>query len=260
MKANILIAVAAIGLMFGSCTTEKKTNEIPKTLDTNYVGVRFESSGTLSLPVTHVFNTAITNGALVLDRYYQTPLGDSIKCTELSYYLTNVSLLNSNNAWVNLGNYDLISESDVASKQIMLTNIPAGTYSKLRFLIGVDSLANSSGLHDGELSPGFGMYWTWATGYIFFRFKGRASANRSVTFDIGGDVNLPVVELPLTSFKKSGTAITLNTEFNLADIFVSPHNYSLDSNSIDIHTTTNPDVYKLRDNISSGAFSIKSVQ
>ncbi len=256
MKVKILALLLGSIMVFGSCTSEKKNDPV---VEENYSGLKFTASGTLSMPITHVFNTG-TSVPFELNKFYLTGLGDSLKVTELSYYLTNVSLFNENNQWVNLGNYDLIEETDAASKQLLLNNVPAGTYSKIRFLVGVDSLANSTGAHEGELSPAYGMYWTWATGYVFFRMKGRCSGNRSLTFDIGGDVNLPAVELPLTSLKKSGSTITLNTEFNVADIFVSPFNYSLETNSIDIHTATNVDVPKLRDNIANGSFRITSVQ
>ncbi|MCC7532915.1 MAG: hypothetical protein IT246_03125 [Bacteroidia bacterium] len=235
-----------------ACNTDK--DEEPKPND-NYTGIRFTEKGTLTLPIQHVFNTT----PFEMNKYYITPLNDSIKCSELSYYFTNVSLLNANNEWINLGNYDLIENNNPESKTIVLPNVPAGDYSSIRFMIGVDSIANSTGSHEGELSPAYGMYWSWATGYVFFRFKGRTSGNRSVSFDIGGNQNLPIAEIPLNSLKNSGKSITMNIAFNLAEIFVNPHNYSLDSNSIDIHTAIDPDVYKLRDNIAKGAFTITTV-
>ena len=128
--------------------------------ETDYSGLKFTANGTLNIPITHVFNSTAVNMPFALNTNYLTPLGDSIKVSELSYYLTNVSLLNANNVWVNLGNYDLVDVTDAASMNITLNNVPAGTYSKVRFLIGVDSLANSTGVHEGELSPAFGMYWT----------------------------------------------------------------------------------------------------
>lgn len=228
--------------------------------EADYRGIKYTASGTLNLPISHLFMNGTINLPFYLNTNYTTALGDSIKVSELSYYLTNVSLFNENNVWVNLGNYDLVDVTDAASMNIALANVPAGTYSKIRFLIGVDSLANSTGVHEGELSPAFGMYWTWATGYVFFRMKGRCSGNRSLTFDIGGDANLAPVEISLTNFKKAGTSFTVNTWFNVADIFVSPNNYSLNTNSIDIHTATNTDVHLLRDNISTGAFTVSSVQ
>lgn len=257
MKNWAVFIFLFIGVTMVSCKDE------PDTLtptDTDFRGIKYTATGTLNLPISHLFMNGSINLPFYLNTNYLTPLGDSIKVSELSYYLTNVSLLNASNVWVNLGNYDLVDVTDAASMNITLNNVPAGIYSKVRFLIGVDSLANSTGVHEGELSPAFGMYWTWATGYVFFRMKGRCSGNRSLTFDIGGDNNLAQVELSLANYKKTGTTFTVNTWFNVADVFVSPHNYSLDSNSIDIHTATNTDVHLLRDNISTGAFTITSVQ
>jgi hypothetical protein len=257
MKNWALFIFLLIGVTMVSCKDDPDPLTPP---EVEYNGLKFTASGTLNLPLTHVFNKTTENTPFALNTNYLTPLGDSIKVSELSYYLTNVSLLNANNVWINLGNYDLVDVTDAASMNIALSNVPVGTYSRIRFLVGVDSLANSTGVHEGELSPAFGMYWTWATGYVFFRMKGRCSANRSLTFDIGGDANLMSVEIPLNAFKKSGSSFTLNTQFNIADIFISPNNYSLNTNSIDIHTATNADVHLLSDNIVTGAFTITSVQ
>lgn len=254
---NWVIALTLGLLLIGACSDDDKGKDVPTPVDENFTGLKFTAdNGTLTIPISHSFN----NGALQLNTDYQTALGDTIKFSTLIYYFSNVSLQNSAGKWINLGNYDLVDFKDASSQNITLTNVPAGTYSKIRFAIGVDSAANSTGAHEGELNPSYGMYWGWATGYVFFRVKGRCNGNKSLTFDIGGDQNLPVVELPLDGYKKYGTSITTALTFNLADIFVSPNDYSLRTNSIDIHTAIEPGAALLRDNIKTGAFTITSVQ
>lgn len=39
-------------------------------------------------------------------------------------------------------------------------------------MIGVDSLTSVSGAMGGDLDPTKGMFWTWKTGYIFFKIEG----------------------------------------------------------------------------------------
>lgn len=256
MKNKLIYMLIGLALVVASCKDEPD-NPVPQSTD--YSGLKFTGTGTLTIPISHVFNTS-SEANFELNKFYINALGDSVKVTELSYYFTNVSLLNQNNQWVNLGNYDLIEFNNPASTEISLTNVPAGTYSKIKFLVGVDSLANSTGAHEGELSPAFGMYWSWATGYVFFRMKGRCSGNRSLTFDIGGDKNLPSVELPLSGYKQSGNAIKVNMVFNVADLFVTPYNYDVDTMSIDIHDANNAGIPFLKANLMDGAFTIKSVQ
>lgn len=251
------LVVLLFGLLtVGGCSDEKD-KDVPPSIDQNFTGLKFTTdNATLSIPITHNFN----GNALQFNTDYQTALSDTVKFSSLIYYFSNVSLLNGDGKWINLGNYDLVDFKDQSSQSITLSNVPAGTYSRIKFTIGVDSAANSTGAHEGELNPSYGMYWGWATGYVFFRLKGRCNGNQSLTFDIGGDQNLPVVELPLTGFKKYGSTITTALTFNLADIFVSPNDYSLRTNSIDIHTAIEPGAALLRDNIKTGAFTITSVQ
>ncbi len=54
----------------------------------------------------------------------------------------------------------------------------------------MDSARNCSGIQSGALDPVNGMFWTWNTGYIFFKLEGRAAASHStgntIEYHIGG--------------------------------------------------------------------------
>jgi len=221
-------------------------------------GITLTSSGNVTLSINHMFGSS----ALAMSpTIYVTDANDSIKVTQLSYYISNVTLTEDNGTKRNLGNYNLVDFVQGQSSNIALTNVPAGTYTSLSYMIGVDSMANSTGSHTGDLDPSLGMYWTWNTGYVFIRIKGRYGAqNNSYSFDIGGDNNQMTVSHPLTAYKVSGTSATATVIFDLEKVFNSPNMYDLKTDSTSIHNTaaTVP-IGKLRPNI-SGAFTLNGVQ
>ena len=49
----------------------------------------------------------------------------------------------------------------------LLANAPFDLY------LGVDSVLNYNGVHEGALDPINGMYWTWQTGYIHCKLEGK---------------------------------------------------------------------------------------
>src|SRR5690606_20878888 len=77
--------------------------------------------------------------------------------------------------------YFLIMEDEPSSQVITLSNVPAGDYDKITFTIGVDSLRSTMDIskRTGVLDPTQGhdgMYWTWNSGYIFFKMEGTSPA------------------------------------------------------------------------------------
>lgn len=218
-------------------------------------GIKFTQTGSLIVNLSHKFN----NQNLVLGTNYVTALNDTVNFSEFKYYLSRIQLKTASGNWVELKNYNLVN-MDVPLKHALIFNsIPANTYTKIKFIVGVDSLENFDGLQTGDLDPTYGMYWNWATGYVFFRVKGRYNGNNSLSLDLGGNDNLPHIEIDLSHFKHKASAIKLNTAVNLDEIFVSPHNYKLDGTNDAMHTASHQACSLLRDNIQKGVFKISSV-
>ena len=72
-------------------------------------------------------------------------------------------------------------EDHEESQEVVLKNIPAGDYNQITFTIGVDSLRSTMDVskRPGVLDPAQGhdgMYWTWNSGYIFFKMEGISPA------------------------------------------------------------------------------------
>jgi hypothetical protein len=244
MKKLSLVALILV-ISFAGCNDDEPVKDDPT-----------PSNGGLTVNLSHTFNTTPFN----LTSNFVTDLKDTIKFASFVYYISNVSLQNEAGVWVNFGNYNLVDFSDYTSLKLNLPNLPGGTYKKLRFYVGVDSIANSTGAQEGALNPSNGMFWSWATGYIFIRMQGRFNNNRPMTIDMGGIQNLPIIELPINATINQGTSATANINFNVADVFVTPNDYKLDSVSSIMHDALHPNASMLKQNIESGVFTVTSFQ
>ncbi|GAB3950425.1 hypothetical protein GCM10028805_28440 [Spirosoma harenae] len=129
---------------------------------------------------------------------YQNAVGESFTITKFNYFVSNIRLRKEDGSEFIVpqdSSYFLVQEEKPASQTITLSNIPAGNYTGLTFMVGVDStrsLADIS-LRTGVLDPGLndGMYWDWNSGYIFMKMEGISSVapatqNNTFFYHIGG--------------------------------------------------------------------------
>lgn len=150
--------------------------------------------------------------------------GEDFTVTTLNYFVSNIALKNDKGETVKFPNdYFLIRQSDSKSLIATLKDVPAGNYTELSYTIGVDSLKSISDVSQrtGVLDPAsFGndnMYWSWNSGYIFFKMEGTSTAipanamgMKSYQFHIGGfggrtsvtPNNLRTLTLPLSENAK----------------------------------------------------------
>lgn len=121
---------------------------------------------------------------------YTNKRGQAFQLTVLKFYIGNVVLHADNGSRHAVGGYTLIDFEDEASLRIHLDSVPKNVYTSMSFIVGVDSVTNESGPQAGALDPLNGMYWTWATGYIFFKLEGTSPSSPQpknlIEFHIGG--------------------------------------------------------------------------
>jgi hypothetical protein len=265
--SKCLAGVLSIFLLTGLASCDKENGGGESTTSTsttsttnggNKSGITFPQAGTLKLDIKHVFGDEILGLAPVT---YVTAANDTIRVSQLSYYVSNIILTTVNGTKVPVGDYYLEDLVPPQPNIISIPNVPAGNYTNISYLIGVDSLANSTGQHTGDLDPSYGMYWTWSTGYVFLRLKGRYSAvsNSSYSFDIGGDMNTMKMEHPLTSFTASGSTINISLKMDVEKIFNSPNMYDLKVDNNAIHSANDAGITELKANINT-AFTVSSIQ
>ncbi len=167
---NILIIAGAFILMSASC---KKTT-----------GSLYNSN--VKAPITLEFDNIVGGADLQLNTgSYTNESGEQFKVSMLRYFVSNIVLTNVNGSKYIVpqdSSYFLIDESKPSTLKTSI-KIPEGEYSKLEFILGVDSLRNTKDLSQrtGVLDPtgeASGMYWSWNSGYIFFKMEGNSPSSK----------------------------------------------------------------------------------
>lgn len=161
-----LLSAAVFAAMFASSCKKDKNNSqpAPAKVDTNSVYLEF-------------FNVAGGSSLNLNSQWYKNQNGDSFRVTKFNYYISNIVLKGTGGTadYTEAESYHLIVHSATPSEMAFnLANVPAGKYSGISFMIGVDSLHNVSGAQSGALDPANGNFWSWSTGYIMLKFEGNS--------------------------------------------------------------------------------------
>ena len=137
------------------------------------------------VPLSIEFNNWVGDRELVLNTAdYSNTAGESFNISELQYFISNIRLGRADGTEYVIpqdSSYFLVQENNPSSHTIRLS-LPAGDYSRLDFVLGVDSVRNTMGIskRTGVLDPASsmdnGMYWGWNSGYIFFKMEGESPA------------------------------------------------------------------------------------
>ncbi|MCW3087887.1 MAG: hypothetical protein JWQ78_1273 [Sediminibacterium sp.] len=159
---------------------------------------------------------------LSLGNTYTNCLGEHITIEKFKYYLSNFSVTDDKGRTTRLPvQYFLVNEDDSLSKTISLA-VPAGNIRSIRFLMGVDSMRNVSGVQTGALDPLNGMFWTWNSGYIMAKLEGSseesALPNHYFMFHVGGfrkgQNTARLITLDLPPEQKAAKELSIRAEIN----------------------------------------------
>jgi hypothetical protein len=127
---------------------------------------------------------------------------DTLTVNLLKYYVSNIVLYKADGSTFKVPeSYYLISPEE---NIVTISNVPTAEYTRMEFLLGVDSVSNFSGLQEGALNPSNGMFWSWSTGYIFTRIEGKSPQSPSGVFlyHLGG------YQSPYNAINKKSIAFT----------------------------------------------------
>ncbi|HAK11024.1 MAG TPA: hypothetical protein DIW54_11545 [Chitinophagaceae bacterium] len=197
MKYSFLLTTVIASIVLYSCS--KKT--IPAAYDPN---VKSE--------LTIEFDNVVGNQQLQLNTgTYTNANNEQFTVSLLQYFISNVKLKKMDGTEYVVPQdsaYFLIRERDAATHKIRL-KVPEGEYHSLSFVLGVDSLRNTKPLAErkGVLDPASysgeeSMYWSWNSGYIFYKMEGNSPAapadgagNRKFRYHIGlfGGMTAPTI-------------------------------------------------------------------
>jgi hypothetical protein len=190
-----------------------------------------------------------------MQQVYVDAFGNRIRADKFMNYISLITLVAEDGTQVPIHDYLLI---DFANTNQVTAEIPAGTYTALKFGIGVPrdknkdqdpaQYASSSPL---SVAGSQGMFWVWNTGYIFAKFEGKADTTGTegvelltpIAIHTGDDSSYREYVSQPFSIEISGTSKTFAVHLNVNQLF-SPVN----GNNVDIaqqaitHTSTNPEL------------------
>ena len=114
---------------------------------------------------------------------YTNAAGESFTVTKLKYYVSNFVFTNTAGTEYTVPKdscYFLVDESVEDSHETEM-RIPEGEYKTVSFWLGVDSLKCTADISQRKdvldvTGDGADMYWTWNSGYIFFKMEGTSPA------------------------------------------------------------------------------------
>jgi hypothetical protein len=168
------------------------------------------------------FHHTIGGNDLVLGNTYKNVWGENIVIRKFKYYLSNFALTDTKGKITKLPvQYFLVDQADPSSQTIVV-KIPKAPFSSIRFLLGVDSIKNVSGVQTGALDPLKGMFWTWNSGYIMAKLEGSSevstSPGHSFTYHVGGfkrpSNTVRIIELSILQKDKPVREINIRAEIN----------------------------------------------
>ncbi|UII32763.1 hypothetical protein LVD17_02815 [Fulvivirga ulvae] len=129
------------------------------------------------------------------DYVFSTGSGEAFNLTLFGYYVGKIKLEGPNGELyedeisitaAEVKGYYHVLQNEASSKYITLENVPAGTYNKVTFIIGVEEDGVEEGAAGGVLDPAEGAwFWNWNAGYIGFAIEG--AAENSAQEKVEGD-------------------------------------------------------------------------
>lgn len=194
MKKSSILSVFALSatVLFSACDSNEPDPKVEPT-------VTKESSVELN------FDNRYGADDFALDKSYTTAGNDQIKFERVGYYISNVELVKADGSTYKEPNsYHLVwLEESVAKETFKIKNVPADNYTKIRFMIGIDSVQNAQVPGTGDLAPDSHMSWMWTTSYIFYAATGyyqdpaKTPAQQKFAYDIGHNGSMRQIELTL---------------------------------------------------------------
>jgi hypothetical protein len=181
---KILTIITITSILFTAC---KKDSTTPDFDEQNLASLSVEFDNIVGGRTFTLNNTAVP---------YTNAAGEKFTISMAQYFISNIQVTTTAGKQYTVpqdSSYFLIKGVDRASR-FAKVRVPEGDYSKLTFVLGVDSLRSTMPVdkRTGVLDPargggghgGGGMYWGWNSGYIFFKFEGNSEV---ITDDQQGD-------------------------------------------------------------------------
>src|ERR1041385_5261103 len=157
----------------------------------------------------------------------------TISVTRLDFLLSNVALRRADGTWIGQGNWFGFVNARDGKTTVALSGIPAATYDRIRFQIGLDPAVNHADAAQWPaghaLNPDVnGLYWGWSREYVFLALEGQWRNDGAPAIDVRGysyhlatDRARMIVELPAELALDSDCELEIAVD--VAGMFSTPH-------------------------------------
>jgi hypothetical protein len=128
----------------------------------------------------HFTNTVGTEVLMLNSAKYTNASGEPFSVNLLQYFISNIQFTTTDGKQYIVpqdSSYFFVQQDDSAS-QYCTVPVPAGNYTSVSFIVGIDSLRCTSKISQRKvcLIPSLtDMYWGWNSGYIFLKLEGTSS-------------------------------------------------------------------------------------
>lgn len=195
------------------------------------------------------FDNSVHEDDLLLENsFYSKDNNEQFSVSELKYIISNIVLINDQGVefvYPKDDSYFIINEKNDASLELNLDAIPAGTYTNIKFGLGVDQdkyLQGATG--QGDLiveAEKEEMLWAWQAGYRFLKLEGNYKVGSSSTetfykYHIGShgstldNYKEITLSLPVPAFVANDKLPTIHIVADIAKIFDETHHMVIDEN------------------------------
>ena len=193
---NVALIILSFSLILAFVSCDKNDDPTPEA-----------ATGTLAFQ----FKAQYGDESLVLYEPYTHPNGSQLIFSDLSFYISDLSLIREDGKALRLKEIDRIRLNDghadaaaaAEGTAYLIDDIPAGNYMGVHIGIGVKDSLNAMRPEDFPFDHPLsqsGQYWTGWQSYIFVRTEGKADTLNSGVFDLdlalhtGGDTTYRVKE------------------------------------------------------------------
>jgi hypothetical protein len=115
---------------------------------------------------------------------------DSICLHVFRFYIHGIQFnSHGKRVWRSSSEHYLIDVEHDESMRLRFNLPDSISIDEVQFILGVDSVLQLNGAHSGVLDPIQGMYWTWQSGYIGWKFEGvelGAGQSTAIQWHVGG--------------------------------------------------------------------------
>ena len=147
---------------------------------------------------------------------YINQAGNHFSISRVSYYLSQIKLIKSDNSSVLVKEYQYVDADNTSSNKLIFNSIPSGDYIGIKFNIGLDSLHNISDALPTTMEN-INMAWPqmMGGGYHFLKMEGNFLDSLGQSFGYAMHLGTNVCLIPIMLNKKFTVSADSKLSFNL---------------------------------------------